>query len=79
MNLAHALCTYLFCRIKTGTKSEARFICTLLPQILIDLFPSSEILNKVILEFLSPSQRYPEFMAQIVFKVVNINISIFSY
>ncbi|KAK7570771.1 hypothetical protein V9T40_010138 [Parthenolecanium corni] len=61
--------SFFFKRIQIGTQSEVRFICTLLPQILIDLFPSSEILNKVILEFLSPSQRYPELMAQIVFKI----------
>lgn len=41
----------------------------MLPQILNDFFPPSEVLNKIISEFLSIHHPYPELMADVVFKV----------
>lgn len=61
---------FLF-RIRSCGKDEASVICAILPQILNDFFPPSEILNKIILEFLSPQQAYPELMAEVVFNVID--------
>ncbi|TNM86000.1 hypothetical protein fugu_008271 [Takifugu bimaculatus] len=59
----------LFDRIRKGLPSEARVVARILPQFLDDFFPPQDIMNKVIGEFLSNQQPYPQFMATVVYKV----------
>ncbi|KAI4832597.1 hypothetical protein KUCAC02_015559, partial [Chaenocephalus aceratus] len=59
----------LFDRIRKGLPSEARVVARILPQFLDDFFPPQDVMNKVIGEFLSNQQPYPQFMATVVYKV----------
>ncbi|XP_023820147.1 huntingtin isoform X4 [Oryzias latipes] len=59
----------LFDRIRKGFPSEARVVSRILPQFLDDFFPPQDIMNKVIGEFLSNQQPYPQFMATVVYRV----------
>lgn len=59
----------LFDRIRKGLPSEARVVSRILPQFLDDFFPPQDVMNKVIGEFLSNQQPYPQFMANVVYKV----------
>uniref|UniRef100_A0A7N5ZX54 Huntingtin n=1 Tax=Anabas testudineus TaxID=64144 RepID=A0A7N5ZX54_ANATE len=59
----------LFDRIRKGLPSEARVVSRILPQFLEDFFPPQDVMNKVIGEFLSNQQPYPQFMATVVYKV----------
>lgn len=59
----------LFDRIRKGYPSEARVVARILPQFLDDFFPPQDVMNKVIGEFLSNQQPYPQFMATVVYKV----------
>ncbi|NXW74182.1 HD protein, partial [Hirundo rustica] len=60
----------LFDRIRKGFPFEARVVARILPQFLDDFFPPQDVMNKVIGEFLSNQQPYPQFMATVVYKVV---------
>lgn len=44
-------------------------VSRILPQFLDDFFPPQDIMNKVIGEFLSNQQPYPQFMATVVYRV----------
>lgn len=44
-------------------------VARILPQFLDDFFPPQDVMNKVIGEFLSNQQPYPQFMATVVYKV----------
>uniref|UniRef100_A0A8V0YVY1 Huntingtin n=1 Tax=Gallus gallus TaxID=9031 RepID=A0A8V0YVY1_CHICK len=59
----------LFDRIRKGFPFEARVVARILPQFLDDFFPPQDVMNKVIGEFLSNQQPYPQFMATVVYKV----------
>ncbi|XP_063237175.1 huntingtin isoform X2 [Bacillus rossius redtenbacheri] len=59
----------LFDRIKKGYPFEVELICGVLPNLLTDFFPPSEILTKVIGEFLSTQQPHPRLLAGVVFQV----------
>nr|XP_023405447.1 huntingtin isoform X4 [Loxodonta africana] len=59
----------LFDRIRKGFPCEARVVARILPQFLDDFFPPQDVMNKVIGEFLSNQQPYPQFMATVVYKV----------
>ncbi|KAM4051263.1 huntingtin isoform 3-T3 [Anomaloglossus baeobatrachus] len=59
----------LFDRIRKGFPFEARVVARILPQFLDDFFPPQDVMNKVIGEFLSNQQPYPQFMASVVYKV----------
>lgn len=59
----------IFERIRKGYPFEAKLLCTILPNILNDFFPPSEILTKVIGEFLSPQQPHPRLLSNVVFQV----------
>lgn len=56
-------------RIRKGFPCEARVVARILPQFLDDFFPPQDVMNKVIGEFLSNQQPYPQFMATVVYKV----------
>ncbi|KAJ7403337.1 hypothetical protein BTVI_77632 [Pitangus sulphuratus] len=58
----------LFDRIRKGFPFEARVVARILPQFLDDFFPPQDVMNKVIGEFLSNQQPYPQFMATVVYK-----------
>ena len=59
-------------RIKKGYPYEARVIARVLPAFLADFFPPQDIMNKVIGEFLSSQQPYPQLIAKVVFQVKSI-------
>ncbi|KAM4854776.1 huntingtin [Thomomys bottae] len=59
----------LFDRIRKGFPCEARVVARILPQFLDDFFPPQDVMNKVIGEFLSSQQPYPQLMATVVYKV----------
>ncbi|XP_070228887.1 huntingtin isoform X2 [Bos mutus] len=59
----------LFDRIRKGFPCEARVVARVLPQFLDDFFPPQDVMNKVIGEFLSSQQPYPQFMATVVYQV----------
>ena len=58
-----------FFRIKKGYPYEARVITRVLPTFLADFFPPQDIMNKVIGEFISSQQPYPQLVAHVVFQV----------
>ena len=58
----------LFDRIRKGFPCEARVVARILPQFLDDFFPPQDVMNKVIGEFLSNQQPYPQFMTTVVYK-----------
>ncbi|XP_070613102.1 huntingtin isoform X1 [Erythrolamprus reginae] len=59
----------LFDRVRKGFPFEARVVTLILPQFLDDFFPPQDVMNKVIGEFLSNQQPYPQFMAKVLYKV----------
>lgn len=59
----------VFDLIKKGFPFEVEVLCGVLPDILNDFFPPSDILTKVIGEFLSPQQPHPKLLSGVVFKV----------
>ena len=60
---------FVVARIRKGFPAEAQIVSRVLPRLLLDFFPSQEIMNKVIGEFLSSQQPHPELMAEVLFKV----------
>uniref|UniRef100_T1IW53 Huntingtin n=1 Tax=Strigamia maritima TaxID=126957 RepID=T1IW53_STRMM len=61
--------TVLFDRIKKGYPNEAEVVSRVLPIFLMDFFPPSDIMNKVIGEFISNQQPHPQMLASVVFNV----------
>lgn len=59
----------IFDKIRRGHFMEVELLCTVLSGVLGDFFPPSEILTKVIGEFLSPQQPHPRLLSAVVFKV----------
>ncbi|KAL0105126.1 hypothetical protein PUN28_016641 [Cardiocondyla obscurior] len=59
----------IFDKIRKGHSMEVEVLCTVLSCLLGDFFPPSEILTKVIGEFLSPQQPHPRLLSAVVFKV----------
>lgn len=59
----------IFDKVKKGYPMEVEILCTVLSGVLSDFFPPSEILTKVIGEFLSPQQPHQRLMSAVVFKV----------
>jgi len=59
----------MFDKIRKGHPMEVEVLCTVLSGVLGDFFPPSEILSKVIGEFLSPQQPHPRLLSAVVFKV----------
>lgn len=59
----------IFERIKKSYVNEVEMLCSILPTILRDFFSPSDILTKVIGEFLSSQQPHPKLMSGVVFQV----------
>ena len=62
----------IFDKIRKGHSMEVEVLCTVLSYLLGDFFPPSEILTKVIGEFLSPQQPHPRLLSAVVFKVCKL-------
>ena len=58
-----------FCRIRRGRSLDARVMTRILPPILNDFFPPTTILNKVIAEFASNLQPFPDLLAGVLHQV----------
>ena len=61
--------TVLFDRIRIGYPHEAGIIAGLLGTCLLDILPASQILNKVITEYISSHQPHPHLLASTLFQV----------
>ncbi|XP_065352177.1 huntingtin isoform X1 [Cloeon dipterum] len=61
----------LFDKIKKGYPEEARAVCQVMPAVLSEFFPPSEMLTKVIGEFISNHQPHPQLMAHVVFQLLS--------
>ncbi|KAJ8928269.1 hypothetical protein NQ314_019220 [Rhamnusium bicolor] len=59
----------------TGYVFEVDILCSVMPYILEDFFSPSDILTKVIGEFLSPQQPHPKLLSKVVFQVFESAIS----
>uniref|UniRef100_A0A2P2I646 Huntingtin-like n=1 Tax=Hirondellea gigas TaxID=1518452 RepID=A0A2P2I646_9CRUS len=59
----------VFERIKTGYSYEAWLLAGLLSTCLLDLLPANQVLNKVIMEYISSQQPYPHLLAATLFQV----------
>ncbi|XP_032690213.1 huntingtin isoform X2 [Odontomachus brunneus] len=62
----------IFDKIRKGHPMEVEVLCTVLSGVLGDFFPPSEILTKVIGEFLSPQQPHQRLLSAVVFKVYGL-------
>ncbi|CAG2183342.1 unnamed protein product, partial [Oppiella nova] len=61
----------IFERLKTCLSYEAQQICNVLPHFLCEFFPTQDILNKCIGEFLSGQQTQAKHLANILYVVFN--------
>ncbi|CAH1990108.1 unnamed protein product [Acanthoscelides obtectus] len=59
----------IFERIKKGYVYEVEILCSVLPIVLEDFFSPSDILTKVIGEFLSSQQPHPKLLSRVVFQL----------
>nr|CAH7759250.1 unnamed protein product [Callosobruchus chinensis] len=59
----------IFERIKKGYVYEVEILCSVLPVMLEDFFSPSDILTKVIGEFLSSQQPHPKLLSRVVFQL----------
>lgn len=57
----------MYDRLKSCQPREADAICRTLPHLLVEFFPTQDVLNKVIGEMLSAQQLYPQHLAFVVF------------
>ncbi|XP_076812038.1 huntingtin-like isoform X3 [Clavelina lepadiformis] len=67
--LAMERISLLFERIKKGYAKDARIMARVLPRVLDDFFPAQDVMNKVIAEFISTLQPFPDLIAQVVHQV----------
>ena len=68
----------IFDRLKTCYPYEAEHICNILPNFLFDFFPTQDILNKCIGEFLSCKQSHAQHLASVLFQVTFILLIFFA-
>lgn len=61
--------TAIFERVRKGHAFEVEVICAILPNIFSDFFSPSDVLTKVIGEFLSTQQPHPKLLSKVVFQV----------
>ena len=61
--------TVFFDRIRVGYPHEAKVIAGVLGSCLLDVLPASQILNKVITEYISSHQPHPHLLASTLFQV----------
>ena len=56
-------------RLRHGPLVDVGFLVDLLPQLIVDLLPPTEVLQSVVTEFVSPHQSRPELAAQVMAEV----------
>ena len=56
------------CVRRSGVK-EAKLLCKILPKILVDFFAASDVMNRVINEFISPGQPHQVLLSGVLFAV----------
>ena len=56
----------LFDCVRRSGPSQAELLAELLPQVLLDFFPASDVVNRVISEFISPGQPHPALLAGVL-------------
>eukprot|EP00088_Acartia_fossae_P017796 TRINITY_DN2019_c0_g1_i10.p1 TRINITY_DN2019_c0_g1~~TRINITY_DN2019_c0_g1_i10.p1 ORF type:complete len:245 (-),score=35.78 TRINITY_DN2019_c0_g1_i10:338-1072(-) len=56
----------LFDCVRRAAPQEAELLAEILPQVLIDFFPASDVVNRVISEFISPGQPHPALLAGVL-------------
>ncbi|RWS31040.1 huntingtin-like protein [Leptotrombidium deliense] len=61
----------IFDRLKVCTPNEASIICAVIPALLCDFFPTQDVLNKIIGEFISSQQVNRKYLSSIIFQVFN--------
>lgn len=60
---------FVWFRLKSGNKCNSQSVSKVLSLLIVVFLPPSEILNRVIAEFMSPSQSSPELLAPVVAQV----------
>ena len=56
----------LFDCVRRSGPPQAELLAEILPQVLMDFFPASDVVNRVILEFISPGQPHPALLAGVL-------------
>lgn len=56
----------LFDCVRRAGPPQAELLADILPQVLIDFFPASDVVNRVISEFISPGQPHPSLLAGVL-------------
>lgn len=69
---ASLLISCLTSRVRKGLPREATTIMKVLPLMLVDFFEGHEIMNKIIVEFLSNQQPQTQLFAKLLFQVQHI-------
>lgn len=59
----------LFDCVRRAGPDEAILLCSVLPHVLADFFPASDVVNRVINTFISPGQPHQVLLADVLFAV----------
>ena len=59
----------LFDCVRRSGPNEAKLLCKILPQVIVDFFPAADVINRVINEFISPGQPHQTLLAGVMFQV----------
>jgi huntingtin len=59
----------LFDCVRRSGVAEAKLLCDILPRVLVDFFSASDVMNRVINEFISPGQPHQVLLAGVLFAV----------
>jgi len=59
----------LFDCVRRAAPQQAEILSEILPQVLIDFFPASDVVNRVISEFISPGQPHPALLAGVLSQI----------
>merc|ERR1712037_404571 len=65
----------LFDCVRRAGPTQAQLLAEILPQVLIDFFPASDVVNRVISEFISPGQPHPALLAGVLKQIFRAAVS----
>eukprot|EP00092_Neocalanus_flemingeri_P097801 GFUD01124696.1.p1 GENE.GFUD01124696.1~~GFUD01124696.1.p1 ORF type:complete len:1012 (+),score=244.69 GFUD01124696.1:363-3038(+) len=65
----------LFDCVRRAGPTQAELLAEILPQVLIDFFPASDVVNRVISEFISPGQPHPALLAGVLKQIFRAAVS----
>jgi len=65
----------LFDCVRRAGPIQAELLAEILPQVLIDFFPASDVVNRVISEFISPGQPHPALLAGVLKQIFRAAVS----